>query len=217
MKILNDRARLCSSNGWRGRSVFGSPRGFNPSTSGASSKRGAPRPHLTSSTIAHGHLVNSVAFKLAIVTIGVALFPLFFLCFPASTHGAELAKGAELPKQGPTAESNGGMIVSVSRDASEAGRRILDSGGNAVDAAVAVAFALQVTWPEAGNIGGGGFMLVHSPNLKEPVVIDYRERAPAAATVDMFAKGDASQYRMVGVPGTVRGLKLAHQRFGKLP
>lgn len=152
----------------------------------------------------------SIGCQLARLIIAVALFPVAPYFLPASVQGAEL------PKQGPTAESNRGMVVSVSRDASETGRRILDSGGNAVDAAVAVAFALEVTWPEAGNIGGGGFMLVHSPNLKEPVVIDYREQAPGAATVDMFAKGDTSQYRMVGVPGTVRGLKLAHQRFGRL-
>lgn len=108
------------------------------------------------------------------------------------------------------------MVVSVSQPASEAGLEILEAGGNAVDAAVAVAFALAVTWPEAGNIGGGGFMLVHAPNQPAPVVIDYREAAPAAATVDMFANGDTSEYLKVAVPGTVRGLQLAHQRFGRL-
>ena len=107
-------------------------------------------------------------------------------------------------------------MVSVSRPASEAGKQILDAGGNAVDAAVAVGFALAVTWPEAGNIGGGGFMLVHPTNGAPPTVFDYRERAPAAATVEMFATGDESQYRLVGVPGTVRGMKLAHEKWGRL-
>ena len=106
--------------------------------------------------------------------------------------------------------------MSVSRDASEAGQKILDAGGNAVDASVAVGLALTVTWPEAGNIGGGGFMLVHPGQDRAPIMFDYRECAPAAATVDMFATGDESQYRLVGVPGTVRGLELAHRRFGRL-
>ena len=123
----------------------------------------------------------------------------------------------ELPSGGLTALSDLGMVVSVSKPASEVGRKILNAGGNAVDAAVATAFALAVTWPEAGNIGGGGFMLIHPGDGERPVVIDYREIAPAAATVDMFAHGIGSQYRLVGVPGTVRGLKLAHEQFGRLP
>ncbi len=125
-------------------------------------------------------------------------------------------RGDELPIEGVTAQSDRGMVVSVSRPSSEVGSAILKAGGNAVDAAVAVAFALAVTWPEAGNIGGGGFMLVHPGNGQPPVVIDYREKAPAAATVEMFANGIGSQHRLVGVPGTVRGLKLAHERFGRL-
>ncbi len=111
-----------------------------------------------------------------------------------------------------------GMVVSVSAPASEAGAAVMRKGGNAVDASVAVAFALAVTWPEAGNVGGGGFMLVHPGKKGEPVVIDYRETAPAAATRDMFAKDRRpSSYKLVGVPGTVAGLALAHQKFGKLP
>jgi gamma-glutamyltranspeptidase/glutathione hydrolase len=97
------------------------------------------------------------------------------------------------------------------------GAAILKSGGNAVDAAVATAFAMAVTYPVAGNIGGGGFMLVHPPQGK-PAMIEYRETAPAAATADMFVKG-VDQYgpKVVGVPGTVRGLEVAHKKFGKLP
>jgi len=109
------------------------------------------------------------------------------------------------------------MAVSVSPPATDVGGDILKAGGNAVDAAVAVGFAEAVTWPEAGNIGGGGFMLIHRPNAK-PVFIDYREMAPAAATEQMFAKAvDYQSAKTAGVPGTVRGFELAHKRFGKLP
>ena len=124
---------------------------------------------------------------------------------------------ANSPSSGITAQSHQGMVVSVSRPASEVGLAILNEGGNAVDAAVAVAFALEVTWPEAGNIGGGGFMLVHAGSGQAPVVIDYREKAPGSATVDMFANGTGSPHRLVGVPGTVRGLKKAHEKWGRLP
>jgi gamma-glutamyltranspeptidase/glutathione hydrolase len=111
-----------------------------------------------------------------------------------------------------------GMVVSVSAPASDVGCTILKKGGNAVDAAVATAFTLAVTYPAAGNIGGGGFMVVHPGGKAEPVVIEYRETAPAAATKTMYAADDGLYGpRVVGVPGTVRGLALAHQRFGKLP
>lgn len=110
-----------------------------------------------------------------------------------------------------------GMAVAVSPAGTDTGLSILKQGGNAVDAAVAMAFAMAVTWPEAGNIGGGGFMLVYPPR-GEPLVIEYRETAPAAATATMFAK-DKNHYghRVVGVPGMVRGMEMAQQRFGKLP
>ncbi len=124
---------------------------------------------------------------------------------------------ADSPSSGITAQSHQGMVVSVSRPASEVGLAILNEGGSAVDAAVAVAFALEVTWPEAGNIGGGGFMLVHAGSGQAPVVIDYREKAPGSATVDMFANGTGSPHRLVGVPGTVKGLKKAHEKWGRLP
>jgi gamma-glutamyltranspeptidase/glutathione hydrolase len=111
-----------------------------------------------------------------------------------------------------------GLVVSVSGPASEVGCDVLKKGGNAVDAAVATAFALTVTYPAAGNIGGGGFMMVHPGPGAEPVCVEYRETAPAAASRSMFSAGD-SHYtgKVVGVPGTVRGLALAHERFGKLP
>jgi gamma-glutamyltranspeptidase/glutathione hydrolase len=87
-----------------------------------------------------------------------------------------------------------------------------------VDAAVATAFAQAVTYPAAGNIGGGGFMVVYPGGKAEPVVFEYRERAPLAATRTMFTRQDTwYSHKAVGVPGTVRGLALAHARFGKLP
>jgi len=115
------------------------------------------------------------------------------------------------------AHSQTGMVVSVSPDASVAGAQILEQGGNAVDSAIATALALAVTHPAAGNIGGGGFMLVHPGDGSPPVFIDYREKAPLAATREMFVDNpDASTHPYVGVPGTIRGLKLAHELYGSL-
>jgi gamma-glutamyltranspeptidase / glutathione hydrolase len=109
------------------------------------------------------------------------------------------------------------VAVSVSPPANKVGADVLQRGGNAVDAAVAVGFALAVTWPEAGNIGGGGFMLIRPAGKgAEPVVIDYRETAPAAATRDTFVKHGKKAYLTVGTPGTVAGLYLAHKKYGKL-
>jgi len=116
-----------------------------------------------------------------------------------------------------------GMVVTSEPLATDAGVEILQAGGNAVDAAVAVGFALAVTYPYAGNIGGGGFMLVRMAT-GDAAFIDYREEAPGAATRNMYldAKGelipDASIVgaRAVGVPGTVAGLALAEQKYGKL-
>jgi gamma-glutamyltranspeptidase / glutathione hydrolase len=115
-------------------------------------------------------------------------------------------------------EAQHGLVVSVSPPGTDVGLAVLKKGGNAVDAAVATAFALAVTYPAAGNLGGGGFMVVHPAGGAEPVVIEYREAAPKAATPTMFVKNDNWYgHKPVGVPGTVRGLELAHQRFGKLP
>ncbi len=114
-------------------------------------------------------------------------------------------------------EQRKGVVVAVSAPGADVGAAVLRQGGNAVDAAVATALAMAVTHPAAGNIGGGGFMLVHPPKGK-PTLFDYRETAPASATRNMFRKGDSPYtHKVVGVPGTVRGLALAHSRFGKLP
>ena len=114
-------------------------------------------------------------------------------------------------------------IVSVDSIASNIGLDILTKGGNAVDAAVATAFALAVTWPAAGNLGGGGYMLIYLKN-GEVTAIDYREKAPEKATPRMFLndKGevDATKsgvgYLVIGVPGTVKGLWEASRRHGEL-
>ena len=121
------------------------------------------------------------------------------------------------PPDSRTVEGKAGAVACVSPAAADVGAATLRRGGTAVDAAVAVGFALAVSWPEAGNIGGGGFMLVHPKNAA-PAFFDYRETAPAAATPTMFAdRIDWTSAKTAGVPGSVRGLALAHRRFGKLP
>jgi gamma-glutamyltranspeptidase/glutathione hydrolase len=114
-----------------------------------------------------------------------------------------------------------GMVVSRERHATEAGLQVLKNGGNAIDAAVAVGLALAVTHPSAGNIGGGGFMLIRLADGRTTFV-DFRERAPLAASRNMYldAAGKATQdsvtgYRASGVPGTVRGLEYANKKYGK--
>ena len=119
--------------------------------------------------------------------------------------------------------SGDGLVVCTSAPACDAGASVLAKGGNAVDAAVATAFALAVTHPSAGNIGGGGFMVVRTPD-GNATTFDYREEAPLASTQTMYLRDGKIDIRLTntgylapGVPGTVRGLALAHQRFGKLP
>ena len=117
-----------------------------------------------------------------------------------------------------------GLVVCTSAPACDAGASVLGRGGNAVDAAVATAFALAVTHPSAGNIGGGGFMIARKPN-GQVTTFDYRERAPLRSTRTMYLGPDGeiardlteAGYLAPGVPGTVRGLELAHKRLGKLP
>src|SRR3954469_3370014 len=115
-----------------------------------------------------------------------------------------------------------GMVATQEKRATHIGVEILKAGGNAVDAAVAVGFALAVTHPQAGNMGGGGFMVLHLSDRNETVAIDYRETAPAAMTRDVFLdeKGEADPKKSrdsalgVGVPSTVAGLALAHEKYG---
>ena len=115
-----------------------------------------------------------------------------------------------------------GLVVAQEKIAARIGADILRQGGNAVDAAVATGFAMAVTYPRAGNIGGGGFMVIHLAHSNEDVAVDYRETAPAAATRDMFlgpdGKPDNAKSRDsalgIGVPGTVAGLALALEKYG---
>ncbi len=121
------------------------------------------------------------------------------------------------------ADLEGGVVASPEPHASSVGAEVLRRGGNAVDAAVAVQFALAVTYPAAGNLGGGGFMMVHTKEGE--VAIDYRETAPAAAHRDMFLDGKGEvvpglsldSHKASGVPGSVAGMWLAHRKFGTLP
>jgi len=116
------------------------------------------------------------------------------------------------------------MVASTSEIASRVGSEVMRKGGNAVDAAIAVGLALAVTWPSAGNLGGGGFMLIRKADGTAEA-LDYRERAPLAAHRDLYLDvngnviKDSSTvgYRAIGVPGTIAGLMLAHKRHGKLP
>ena len=117
-----------------------------------------------------------------------------------------------------------GMVVSVDKFASQVGIDILKKGGNAVDAAVAVGFALAVTFPAAGNIGGGGFMILRFPETGESVAVDFREMAPGLATPDMYLDDNGEIERSksvvghlaVGIPGTVKGFDLALRTYGRL-
>src|SRR5713101_8838738 len=132
----------------------------------------------------------------------------------SSGTGSQAFGGAVIPMQAPRA-----MVASVHRLASRAGVQMMKAGGNAVDAAVAVGFALAVVYPQAGNLGGGGFMLIRSSDGRTHF-IDYREKAPAAATANMYldAKGnvieDASTvgYKAIGVPGSVAGMVYAEKK-----
>src|SRR5580700_4042323 len=117
-----------------------------------------------------------------------------------------------------------GIVVSVHELASRAGVEMMQAGGNAVDAAVATGFALAVVHPAAGNLGGGGFMLIRLADGKVHF-LDYREKAPAAAKRDMYldAQGNVIEgasvvgYKAIGVPGSVAGMVYAERKYGKLP
>jgi gamma-glutamyltranspeptidase/glutathione hydrolase len=129
---------------------------------------------------------------------------------------------AAIAQPAPPVLAKNGMVASEEARASQIGVEILRQGGNAVDAAVAVGFALAVTLPESGNLGGGGFMVIRLANGNRNIAIDYRETAPAAATREMFlnekGEADAQKSRFsghaIGVPGTVAGLAHALIEYG---
>src|SRR4051812_23453273 len=151
---------------------------------------------------------------------GIILFAA--LCVPAT---AQQSRRAYVPQPGEGVHAvvaEHGMVVAQEKIAAAIGADILQRGGNAIDAAVATGFAMAVTYPRAGNIGGGGFMLIHSTERGEDVAIDYRETAPAATTKEIFlgadGKPDIAKSRDsalgIGVPGTVAGLAVALEKYG---
>jgi gamma-glutamyltranspeptidase/glutathione hydrolase len=162
-----------------------------------------------------------IAIQFAVAFALLALSPTFTPAqYPQSppTPPAQKFDWPSQPIRGPKA-----MVVSDEKLASDVGAEIMKRGGNAIDAAVAVGFALAVVDPEAGNIGGGGFMLVRLANGRTQF-IDYREVAPAKSSRDMYSKSDGTPdlqasivgYRSVGVPGTIAGLTLALKNFGTM-
>lgn len=152
----------------------------------------------------------------------LVLFSIFML----SACGAQQEQGAaktQSQNNSSTAQQQKAAVAMPDAFSADVAKQIMQNGGNAVDAAIAAQFVLAVTLPEAGNIGGGGFMLVYKD--KESDFIDYREQAPLAAHRDMYldAKGNVVPYQSVigilssGVPGTVAGMWLAHEKYGTLP
>jgi gamma-glutamyltranspeptidase/glutathione hydrolase len=145
-------------------------------------------------------------------------------CLGPLAAQAPVRSDALLAPRGPLVPvtARHGMVVAQEARAARIGVEILQQGGNAVDAAVATGFALAVTYPRAGNIGGGGYMVIHLAGRNIDTAIDYRETAPAATTHDIFLddKGEADPRKSrdsalaVGVPGTVAGLALAHAKYG---
>ena len=159
--------------------------------------------------------------------LAAGLLPAFTL-----TAGCGRAPEAPAPARAPVAapaeavavRSTGGVVVSATEISSRIGRDVLAAGGNALDAAIATGFALAVTHPTAGNIGGGGFIVIRFPDGRT-TSFNFREKAPLRAHPEMFldSAGEYSSrihhdsHLAVGVPGTVAGFALAHERYGSKP
>ncbi|MEK9501755.1 gamma-glutamyltransferase [Gaopeijia maritima] len=151
------------------------------------------------------------------VPLGAALLLTAALASPLAAQ--QVVQGAP----GETIRTAGGMVVSEHPEASRAGAEVLAAGGNAVDAAIATGFALAVTHPSAGNIGGGGFMVIRFPD-GATTALDFREKAPARAHPEMFVGADGEysseihhrSHLAVGVPGTVAGFDKAHRLYGSM-
>ena len=167
---------------------------------------------------------SAVVWRHVVLTVFVAcafLLPSLAPAQQAATAGAAIISEMDLVHPVFATE---GMVATQEALATQVGLDILRQGGNAVDAGVAVGFALAVTLPRAGNLGGGGFMLVHDAGKDETAAIDFRETAPAAASRDMYLDSEGNvdeqrarySYLSVGVPGTVAGLALALERYGTL-
>jgi gamma-glutamyltranspeptidase / glutathione hydrolase len=155
------------------------------------------------------------------LTRGILFGRLAAISLAGTFVGSTLALSQDQIGHAQTASASEGMVVAQEGIAARIGVDILQKGGNAVDAAVAVGFALAVTYPRAGNIGGGGFMVIHRAN-GEDVTIDYRETAPQGINAKSFldAQGNADPQKSrnsalaIGVPGTVAGLALAEEKYG---
>src|ERR1700730_16575765 len=162
----------------------------------------------------------------------ICAFPrrsLLALFFCVGSLGAAFPQALALVESAPSAAAalpavvaRHGMVVAQEARAARIGAEILERGGNAVDAAVATGFALAVTYPRAGNIGGGGYMIIHFAGGQAATAIDYRETAPAATTRDIFLderraadpRKSQDSALAIGVPGTAAGLALAHAKYG---
>ena len=164
---------------------------------------------------------RSASFLALAVLAGAALNQ----CFLAQAQEAQKNVISYLDEQPVRAKH--GMVVSVHHLASDAGLEVLREGGNAVDAAVATGFALAVVHPAAGNLGGGGFMLIRIHDGND-IFLDYREKAPLAATETMYQdahgnvlpeeslEGSVIGYKSIGTPGSVAGMVHAEKKYGKL-
>lgn len=160
-----------------------------------------------------------MSFRISRRVICIALALAFVVAWPAFARDTYVPPAAGSIH---AVAAEHGLVVAQEKIAARIGADILRQGGNAVDAAVATGFALAVTYPRAGNIGGGGFMMIHLGSRNEDVALDYRETAPAAMTRDSFlgpdGKPDNAKSRDsalgIGVPGTVAGLALALEKYG---
>ena len=143
------------------------------------------------------------------------------LCLSMLAVNANFANAASYR---PVKDTKTGLVMSTNALANEVGKKVLDKGGNAIDAAVAVGYMLAVVHPSAGNIGGGGFAVIHTADGKNTTV-DFREMAPLAATKDMYLDKDKNPieglsmtgYKSAGVPGTVAGLNEMLEKYGTMP
>ncbi|HVS62819.1 MAG TPA: gamma-glutamyltransferase [Thermoanaerobaculia bacterium] len=156
-------------------------------------------------------------------TLGLALLVASGGCGPREPASRQPG-GWALAGEAQASSSAGGMVVSGHPLASEVGARVIERGGNAIDAAVAVGFALASVLPEAGNLGGGGFLVYRSASAEDVRALDFREKAPGAAHRDMYLDGNGEPteqsvigHLAVGVPGAVAGLAEMHRELGSLP
>src|SRR5215207_15039 len=171
-------------------------------------------------------MISTISSMHHTIARAVAVFAVVSGCSPSAgssdTPGATAAAPTRAPRPARAATADSAMIASASPLATNAGLDVLRRGGNAVDAAVTVALTLAVTYPAAGNIGGGGFMVARVNGRN--VALDFREVAPSAATRDMYLDSAGNMTdrsvtgaRAAGVPGSVAGLYEAHRKYGTRP